>query len=107
MASKLLEAAQKRRRRLDGHNELPRPVPGCDVNDGIEIMAKPTGRQPITAPARQARPSPRSSDNFLHSRKDQTNTPSNSTDGNTGEKLIGTRRPRTTLLETPDKSQTT
>jgi len=51
MVFKLLEAAQKSWRRLDGHNQLPKLVLGVTFNDGIEVIAKPTGRQPITAAA--------------------------------------------------------
>jgi putative transposase len=39
MVFKLLEAAQKSWRRLDGHNQLS------------NVIAKPTDRQPITAAA--------------------------------------------------------
>src|SRR5262244_447706 len=46
MVFKLLEAAQKSWRRLDGHNQLPRLVLGVTFNDGIEVIAKPTDRQP-------------------------------------------------------------
>lgn len=48
---KLLEAAQKIWRRLDGHNQLPKLVLGVTFNDGIAVIAKPTDRQPITAAA--------------------------------------------------------
>ncbi len=51
MVFKLLEAAQKSWRRLDGHNQLPKLVLGVTFNDGIEVIAKPTDRQPITAAA--------------------------------------------------------
>jgi len=50
-SSKLLEGAQKSWRRLDGHNQLPKLVLGVTFNDGIEVIAKPTDRQPITAAA--------------------------------------------------------
>jgi hypothetical protein len=36
---------------LDGHNQLPKLVLGVTSNDGIEVIAKPTDRQPITAAA--------------------------------------------------------
>ena len=49
MVFKLLEAAQKSWRRLDGHNQLPKLVLGVTFNDGIEVIAKPIDRQPITA----------------------------------------------------------
>jgi hypothetical protein len=48
---KLLEAAQKSWRRLDGTNQLPKLVLGVTFNDGIEVIAKPTDRQPATAAA--------------------------------------------------------
>ena len=51
MVFKLLEAAQKSWRRLDGHNQLPKLVLGVTFNDGIEVIAKPTDRQPTTAAA--------------------------------------------------------
>src|SRR5450631_504914 len=51
MVFKLLEAAQKSWRRLDGHNQLPKLVLGVTFNNGIEVIAKPTDRQPTTAAA--------------------------------------------------------
>ena len=51
MVFKLLEGAQKSWRRLDGHNQLPKLLLGVTFNDGIEVIAKPTGRQPATAVA--------------------------------------------------------
>ncbi|MGY2933157.1 hypothetical protein ACVWZ6_002759 [Bradyrhizobium sp. GM6.1] len=51
MVFKLLEAAQRSWCRLDGHNQLPKLVVGVTFNDGIEVIAKPTDRQPITAAA--------------------------------------------------------
>jgi hypothetical protein len=48
MVFKLLEAAQKSWRRLDGHNQLPKLVLGVTFNDGIEVIT-PTDRQPTTA----------------------------------------------------------
>jgi transposase-like protein len=51
MVFKLLEGAQKSWRRLDGHNQLPKLVLGVTFNDGIEVIATPTDRQPITAAA--------------------------------------------------------
>jgi putative transposase len=62
MVFKLLEAAQKSWRRLDGHNQLPKLVLGVTFNNGIEVIAKPTDRQPVTAAAGPARPSPKFSD---------------------------------------------
>jgi hypothetical protein len=49
MVFKLLEAAQKSWRRLDGHNQLPKLVLGATFNNGIEVIAKPADRQPKTA----------------------------------------------------------
>ena len=51
MVFKLLEAAQKSWRRLDGHNQLLKLVLGVTFNGGIEVIAKPTDHQPITAAA--------------------------------------------------------
>ena len=51
MVFKLVEGAQKSWRRLDGHNQLPKLILGVTFNDGIEVIAKPTDRQPITAAA--------------------------------------------------------
>ena len=51
MVFKLLEAAQKSWRRLDGHNQLPKLVLGVTFNNGIEVIAKPADHQPITAAA--------------------------------------------------------
>src|SRR3954471_4582049 len=51
MVFKLVEGAQKSWRRLDGHNQLPKLVLGVTFNDGIEVIAKSTDRQPITAAA--------------------------------------------------------
>ena len=51
MVFKLLEAAQKSWRRLDGHNQLPKLVLGVTFNNGIEVIAKPADRQPIIAAA--------------------------------------------------------
>jgi len=51
MVFKLLEAAQKSWRRLDGHNQLPKLVLGVTFNNGIEVIAKSTDRQPTTAAA--------------------------------------------------------
>ena len=51
MVFKLLEAAQKSWRRLDGHNQLPKLVLGVTFNNGIEVIAKPADRQPATAAA--------------------------------------------------------
>jgi hypothetical protein len=65
MVFKLLEGAQKSWRRLDGHNQLPKLVLGVTFNDGIEVIAKPTDRQPATAAAWPARPSPKIGDSSI------------------------------------------
>ena len=36
---------------VSGHNQLPKLVLGATFNDGIEVIAKPADRQPITAAA--------------------------------------------------------
>jgi putative transposase len=51
MVFKLLEAAQKSWRRLDGHNQLPKLFLGVTFNNGIEVISKPADRQPTTAAA--------------------------------------------------------
>ena len=51
MVFKLVEGAQKSWRRLDGHNQFPKLVLGVTFAKGIEIIAKPTDRQPRTAAA--------------------------------------------------------
>jgi hypothetical protein len=44
---KLLEAAQKSWRRLDGHNQLPKLVLGVTFNNGIEVD-RPSNQQSIS-----------------------------------------------------------
>ena len=51
MVFKLVEGAQKSWRRLDGHNQLPKLILGVTFNDGIEVITKPTDRQPKIAAA--------------------------------------------------------
>jgi hypothetical protein len=51
MVFKLVEAAQKSWRRLDGHNQLPKLILGVKFTDGLEVVAKPTSRQLATAAA--------------------------------------------------------
>ena len=51
MVFKLLEAAQKSWRRLDGHNQLPKLVLGVTFNNGIKVIAKLADLQPVTAAA--------------------------------------------------------
>jgi putative transposase len=48
MVFKLVEAAQRSWRRLDGTNQLPKVVLGAKFSDGLEI-ATPTDRQPEAA----------------------------------------------------------
>jgi transposase-like protein len=51
MVFKLVEAAQKTWRRLDGNNQLPKLILGVKFADGLEVAAKPANRQPATAAA--------------------------------------------------------
>lgn len=51
MVFKLAEGAQKRGRRLDSHDQLPKLVLSATFADGIEVIAKPTDRQPANAAA--------------------------------------------------------
>ena len=51
MVFKLVEAAQRGWRRLDGHNQLPKIVLGVRFTDGLEVIAKPTYPQPKAAAA--------------------------------------------------------
>lgn len=51
MVFKLIEAAQKSWRRLDGHNQLPKLILGVKFADGLEVTAKPDRRQPTTTAA--------------------------------------------------------
>ena len=48
MVFKLVEAAQKSWRRLDGHNQLPKLVLGAKFKDGLEVIGS-TDRQPKAA----------------------------------------------------------
>src|SRR5947208_5679123 len=41
MVFKLVDAAQKSWRRLDGHNQLPKLIQGVRFTDGIEVVANP------------------------------------------------------------------
>ncbi len=45
MVFKLVEAAQKSWRRLDGHNQLPKLIQGVMFADGIEVAARPATPQ--------------------------------------------------------------
>ena len=40
MVFKLVDAAQKSWRRLDGHNQLPKLIQGVRFTDGIEVATK-------------------------------------------------------------------
>jgi transposase-like protein len=51
MVFKLVEAAQRSWRRLDGHNQLPKLILGVKFTDGLEVAAKPASPQPATAAA--------------------------------------------------------
>jgi len=51
MVFKLVEAAQKSWRRLDGHNQLPKLVLGVKFTNGLEVVGKPTNHQPTIAAA--------------------------------------------------------
>ena len=46
MVFKLVDAAQKSWRRLDGHNQLPKLIQGVRFTDGIEVVAKPASSSP-------------------------------------------------------------
>jgi putative transposase len=45
MVFKLVEAAQKSWRRLDGHKQLPKVIQGATFTDGIEVAAQPAAPQ--------------------------------------------------------------
>ena len=51
MVFKLVDAAQKNWRRLDGHNQLPKLIQGVRFTDGIEVAANPAPSQSQTAAA--------------------------------------------------------
>ena len=51
MVFKLVEAAQKSWRRLDGHNQLPKLIQGVRFTDGIEVTTNPASSQSQTAAA--------------------------------------------------------
>lgn len=48
---KLVEAAQKKCRRLDSYNQLPKLILGVKFTNGLEVVAKPAGRQLATTAA--------------------------------------------------------
>jgi putative transposase len=45
MVFKLIEAAQKSWRCLDGHNQLPKLITGVKFVDGIEVVARSAAPQ--------------------------------------------------------------
>ena len=51
MVFKLVEAAQRSWRRLDGHNQLPKLILGVKFTNGLEVAAKQTDRQSNAAAA--------------------------------------------------------
>ncbi len=51
MVFKLVDAAQKSWRRLDGHNQLPKLIQGVRFTDGIEVATKSASSQSQTAAA--------------------------------------------------------
>src|SRR3954454_2906162 len=51
MVFKLVDAAQKSWRRLDGHNQFPKLIQGVRFTDGIEVVANPASSQSQTAAA--------------------------------------------------------
>src|SRR6185436_12209699 len=62
MVFKLVDAAQKSWRRLDGHNQLPKLIQGVRFTDGIEVAASPASSKPQTAAAGSFGPSPKFGD---------------------------------------------
>jgi putative transposase len=51
MVFKLVDAAQKSWRRLDGHNQLPKLIQGVRFTDGIEVATAPAASRSQTAAA--------------------------------------------------------
>ena len=51
MVFKLVDAAQKSWRRLDGHNQLPKLIQGVRFADGLEVAAAQASSQSQTAAA--------------------------------------------------------
>ena len=51
MVFKLVDAAQKSWRRLDGHNQFPKLIQGVRFADGIEVATNPASSQSQTAAA--------------------------------------------------------
>jgi hypothetical protein len=51
MVFKLVEAAQRSWRRLDGHALLPKLILGVKFSDGLEVVSKKANTQPDAAAA--------------------------------------------------------
>ena len=51
MVFKLVEAAQRSWRRLDGNNQLPKLILGVKFTDGLEVVANQANRKSETAAA--------------------------------------------------------
>jgi putative transposase len=51
MVFKLVEAAQRSWRRLEGHNQLPKLILGVKFTDELKVAAKPANRQAAAAAA--------------------------------------------------------
>ena len=51
MVFKLVDAAQKSWRRLDGHNQLPKLIQGVRFTDGIEVAVSPVSSRSKTVAA--------------------------------------------------------
>jgi transposase-like protein len=49
MVLKLVEGAHKSRRRIDGHNQLPKLIQGVKFTDGIEVIGNSAAPQPQAA----------------------------------------------------------
>jgi putative transposase len=56
---KLVDAARKSWRRLDGHDQLPKLIQGVRLTDGIEVAANAVSAQSRTVAAWNLRPSPK------------------------------------------------
>jgi len=65
MIFKLIEAAEKSWRRLNGHNQLPKLILGVKVTDGIEVL-----RPQAQAAAAWSLPSPKFGDSSGSGRND-------------------------------------
>ena len=51
MVFKLVDGARKARRKLDGHNRLPKIIQGVKSTDGLQVVVKPATIQARTAAA--------------------------------------------------------